>query len=319
MSSDIKHEANQDIDLIIACNKIRTQLPDQIESISVDNTPIKANDIGHSAWIIKFESGAKYPLNVGNTYDDLKWTRLSMLQIIKLQAAGVFDRQTIEVKNSDAFTSLSDFIIYFKIRAPCVLFTDSVISMNKPPNSLETLNINHVRSFNKWKFPEIATADIKVWYGFYGINQKLLFVDNNLITCQNIEARFLHENGNMYKTKYRFTIADTLSSTVKVSTSIIGKSTLKVGNLDDSIFSAEIRLLCVTLNKIVSSFVDQDGRWIYKIKKRKSKKKKMKTYLQISRTILLVAILFLLSLSSKMCDCLLTSCLFIKKSAEHND
>ena len=192
-------------------------------------------------------------------HDKIKWTELSMLEIIKLQGCGAFDR-AIDVATNDRLNNQSFFssrypLLIFKIRAPCVMFSTEIPTMGRGMNDNSNLTLKHVTNFDKWIVDKTNNGEIRVWYSLQNSPTTKLFINNKLVSAPNVQIRYWHENGLMYITQFNADLIETMPSVVKISHNSIAKNILKIGNLDDIIFETAHRLNNISYNRVVTSYL----------------------------------------------------------------
>lgn len=192
-------------------------------------------------------------------HDEIQWTELSMLEIIKLQGCGVFDRAvnlaTNDHKNNRSFFNSKYPLLIFKIRAPCVMFSNEIPTTGRGADDNSNLTLNHVTNFDKWIVDENNFGEIRVWYSLQNSLTSKLFVNNKLVSTTNIQIRYWHENGLMYVTQFNADLIETMPSVVKISHNSIAKNIMKIGNQDDPVFEISHKLQNTSYNHVVTTYL----------------------------------------------------------------
>ena len=189
--------------------------------------------------------------------ETINWIELSLYQIIQLQGIGLFDRHTVISPNDKhrQFFKSSYPLLLIKIKAPCVLFSNEILTTGRGMDDLSTLTSDHVVNFNKWSISDIKSPEIRVWYSLQNTKIDRLFMGDKFIDQQNIQVRFWHEGGLLYSTQYNATLVQKIPMVVKISGQSIAKNILKMNDPDSWVFTASHKLSDILFDKIVTTYL----------------------------------------------------------------
>ena len=189
--------------------------------------------------------------------ENIEWTGLTLIQIIQLQAVGLFDRYTVASSNDShkPFFKSSYPLLLIKIKAPCVFFSNEIPNMGRGMDDLSTFTRENVLNFNKWSISDIKSPEIRVWYSLQNTNTNELFIGDKFIEQENIQIRFWHEGGLLYSTQFNADLILKIPTVVKISGHTIAKNILKLNDPDSWVFSASHKLSDISFNKIVTALL----------------------------------------------------------------
>jgi len=189
---------------------------------------------------------------------NIRWTELSMIEIIRLQGCGAFDRLTEStrdnVKDRDLLNNTMPTLI-FKIDAPCVVFLSEVPSTGRGINDNSNLNMGHIKKFDKWNFDNKNMGEIRVWYVLQNTQSPKLFVDGKLNATGKLKIRYWYKDEVMYNSLFNTELVEKLPSVVKFSRNSVAKNITKIEDPDDAIFEVPHKLKSTPYNNVVTSFM----------------------------------------------------------------